>query len=128
MRIGTKLAGVFAAMLLGTLSVLAADLSGKWTTAFDTQIGQQKYTFTFTPDGDKLTGKAHWERMGTQGDVVLQDCKLVGDRLTFVETLDFDGMAIRIDYTGTLKGDEIAFSRKVGDLATEEFVAKRAAQ
>jgi len=27
---------------------------------------------------------------------------------------------------GTVKGDEIAFTRKVGEFATEQFVAKRA--
>ena len=31
----------------------------------------------------------------------------------------------RLEYKGKIAGDEIKFSRKVGDLATEEFVAKR---
>jgi hypothetical protein len=31
----------------------------------------------------------------------------------------------RIEYTGQLAGDEIKLTRKVGDFATEELVAKR---
>ena len=32
---------------------------------------------------------------------------------------------IRIEYKGKINGDEISFTRKVGDFATEQFVAKR---
>jgi len=39
--------------------------------------------------------------------------------------LDFQGNAIPIRYSGKVSGDEIKFTRKVGDFATEEFVAKR---
>ena len=39
--------------------------------------------------------------------------------------LDFQGNQVSITYTGKVAGDEIKFTRKVGDFATEEFVAKR---
>ena len=45
--------------------------------------------------------------------------------MSFVETLDFQGNTVPISYTGKMAGDEIQFTRKVGDFATEEFVAKR---
>jgi hypothetical protein len=32
---------------------------------------------------------------------------------------------VRITYTGKVAADEIKFTRKVGDFATEEFTAKR---
>jgi hypothetical protein len=35
-------------------------------------------------------------------------------------------MDIRVDYAGQIAGDEIKFTRKIGDFATEELVAKRA--
>ena len=44
---------------------------------------------------------------------------------TFVENISFDGNAIRIEYKGKVAGDEIKFTRQVGEFATEEFVAKR---
>ena len=37
----------------------------------------------------------------------------------------FDDDEIRIDYKGKVDGDQIKFSRKVGDFATEELIAKR---
>jgi hypothetical protein len=40
--------------------------------------------------------------------------------------LDFQGNSVRIEYTGTVKGDEIAFTRNVGGFASEQFVARRA--
>ena len=36
------------------------------------------------------------------------------------------GTPVRVEYKGTLKGDEIAFTRKVGDLGMQQFVAHRA--
>jgi hypothetical protein len=37
----------------------------------------------------------------------------------------FQGQEVRVDYTGKLEGDEIKFTRNVGDVATEQMVAKR---
>jgi len=107
------------------LSALAADVSGKWSAEFNTQVGVQKYTFSFTAAAGKLTGSADFERMGEKGTAELKEGKLDGDKLSFVELLDFGGNQVRIEYTGQLSGDEIKFTRKVGDFATEEFVAKR---
>src|SRR6266699_2017974 len=41
-----------------------ADVTGKWKSAFDTQIGNLKYIYEFKADGEKLTGKALREREG----------------------------------------------------------------
>jgi len=47
-------------------------------------------------------------------------------RLRRVEMLKFEGMEIRIDYAGKIaSADEIRFTRRVGDFATEELVARR---
>ena len=45
-----------------TLLVRGADIDGKWKSEFESQIGQQKYTFELKSDGEKLTGKASSER------------------------------------------------------------------
>jgi hypothetical protein len=87
------------ALLLAALPALAADVTGKWTASFDTQIGKQTYTFDLKADGEKLTGKAAFERMGETGEADLLE--------------------------GTVRGDEIAFTRKVGEFATEQCVATR---
>jgi hypothetical protein len=104
----------------------AADVTGTWTAEFETQIGVQKYVYTFKVDGEKLTGTADAERMGEkQAQVPLTDGVVKGDQIAFSEALSFDGNQVAITYTGVVAGDEIKFTRKVGDFATETFVAKR---
>jgi enterochelin esterase-like enzyme len=103
----------------------AADVTGTWKAQFDTQIGVQKYTFTFQQQGDKVTGKAAAEIEGEKHEVELRDCKREGDTITFVEMFPFQGDEIRISYKGTIAGDEIKFTRNVADFADEDLVAKR---
>ena len=109
---------VFAAVA----TAWAADATGTWTAAIDTQIGVQNYTYTFKVDGKKLTGTAKSQYADTQ----IADGVVDGDNITFVENMTFQDMPLRIVYKGTLKGDEIQFSRNVADIANEPFVAKRA--
>ena len=125
MSFRSRCAAAAAGALLCALPALAADVTGKWTAEFDTQVGQQKYVFDLKADGGKVTGKASFERMGQKGEAELKDGKLSGDDISFVEMIDFQGNAIAITYTGNVAGDEIKFTRTVGDFAKEDFVAKR---
>jgi hypothetical protein len=100
----------------------AADPTGTWKATFDTQIGEQHYTYELKADGEKLTGKATNDRGATE----IAEGTVKGDDIFFVENLNFQDQKLRIEYTGKVSGDEIKFTRKVGDFATEEFVAKRA--
>jgi enterochelin esterase-like enzyme len=113
-----------AASLL-SLTAGAAEISGKWRAEFDTQIGLQKYVFTFQSDGPKLSGKVVGEIGDQKHEVEIHDGKVEGESVTFSEAFKFQENEIRIDYTGKLSGNEIKFTRKVGDFATEELVAKR---
>jgi hypothetical protein len=104
----------------------AADISGKWQSEFDSQIGIQKYVFIFKVDGEKLTGTADGDRSGDKSSVALTQGKVTKDGIFFVELLNFQGQDLVIEYTGKQTGDnEIKLTRKVGDFATEEIVAKR---
>jgi hypothetical protein len=117
--------GLPLAMLLALVLAAAAfgaDIAGKWTAAIDTQIGVQNYTYDFKVDGAKLTGRAKSQF----GDVELTEGAVTGDQVSFVENVSFEGQQLRITYKGKVSGDEIKFTRQVGDFATEEFVAKRA--
>ena len=89
---------------------------------FDTQIGEQKYTYDLKVTGDLVTGTAK----NADGESEIKEGKLKGDTVTFVENMKVQGMDIRVEYTGTISGDEIKFTRKVADFATETLVAKRA--
>jgi hypothetical protein len=103
------------------------DVSGTWHADIDTQIGMQKYQFTFHVANGKLTGKANAEVNDQKREADLQEGKVDGDTVTFVEMLKFQDNDLRIEYTGKIHGDEISFKRKVGDFANEDFVAKRVA-
>ena len=72
-----------------------------------------------------MTGKANVEVGDQKREVELKEGKIEGDTLTFVETFKFQDNEIRIEYQGKLGDNDIKFTRKVGDFATEEFVAKR---
>lgn len=104
----------------------AGDITGVWQSEFDSQIGTQKYVFTFKVDGEKLTGTAAGDRSGDKSSVAIEQGRVNKDGVYFVERLNYQGQDLVIEYTGKVTGDnEIKFTRKVGDFATEEIVAKR---
>ena len=120
-----KILALAAYALAGLSLAHASPLVGKWTAEFDTQIGIQKYVYEFKVEGDRMTGKATFERTNGKGEAVLKGIKLSGDEVTFVEPLSFEGNEISITYTGKLTGDEMKLTRQVGDFATEQIVVKR---
>lgn len=110
---------------LAGAAVRAADISGQWRAEFDTQIGPQKYLFTFQVKEAQVIGQAAAEVEDRKREVEFKDVKLAGDTLTFVEDYKFQDNEVRISYTGKVANSEIKFTRQVGDFATEEFVARR---
>ncbi len=120
--------GVILAILIlaGLVCVYAADITGKWTTEFDSQVGLQKYVFEFKMEGTKLTGTAISDIGGNVAKTPITEGVVNGDDVTFVENLNYSGMELKITYKGKIAGDEIKFSRDVGGQGGETFVAKRA--
>ena len=115
------LLAALAAFLL--IPAYGADVSGKWTSEFDSQIGHQKYTFEFQVKGNTLIGKAvNAER----GETQITEGKVNGDEISFVENIKVEGMELRVEYKGKVSGDEIKLNRKVADFANYDIVAKRA--
>jgi len=106
---------------------LTAGITGIWKSDFESQIGHQYYTFTFQQDGARLAGKANSQIEERKREAELKDGKVEGDAVSFVELLDFEGNEIRITYTGKLSadGNEIKFTREVGEFVKEEIVARR---
>ena len=109
------------AVLAMVATAFGADAAGKWTASFDTQIGVQNYTYTFKVDGNKLTGTAKSQF----GETAISEGTVTGDDIAFVESLDFQGQPLRIEYKGKIAGDEIKFTRTILDMFMEELVAKR---
>ncbi len=112
-------------LAVASLSALAADVTGTWKAEFDTQRGLQKYTFTLKQDGTNVTGKASVEMTDQKRDAEFKEGKVDGDTVTFVEPLKIQDNEINITYTGKISGNEIKFTRKVGDFGSSEATAKR---
>ena len=118
----TRFLAVAALALVLLAPAFAADITGKWTASFDTQVGVQKYTYDFKVEAGKNTGTAK----SNFGDAKISEGTIQGDEVAFVENLDFQGQTLRIEYKGKVAGDEMKLTRNVGDVATEELTAKRA--
>ena len=98
-----------------------ADISGTWTTSFDSQVGTQTYTYEIKVEGGTLTGHAK-SNLGEGGLTGTVD----GDKVTFVENLNYQGKVLAITYTGQIvSADEIKFKRDVAGQGGEEFTARR---
>jgi hypothetical protein len=98
-----------------------ANISGTWTTSFDSQVGKQTYTYTIKVDGGTLTGHAK-SNLG-EGDI---KGTVSGNAVTFVENLNYQDMQLAITYTGQIvSADQIKFKRDVGGQGGEEFTATR---
>jgi len=114
-------AGVALAPSVAIAAEPTADIGGTWTTTFDSQVGEQTYTYDIKVEGGTLTGHAK-SNLG-EGDI---KGTVDGDKVTFVENLDYQGQALAITYTGQIvSGDEIKFKRDVGGQGGEEFTARR---
>jgi hypothetical protein len=100
----------------------AADISGKWTASFDTQVGKQSYAYEFKVQGAALTGTAKGNLIT---DSVLSEGKVDGNKISFVEKGSYMGMPLSFNYSGEIVGDELHFKRELMGFPAEEFVAKR---
>ena len=90
---------------------LAADITGNWSGTLQMGDNPLALTFTFQQDGEKLTGTVSTP----QGEPLpLNEGKVVGDKVTFFVTTEMDGNPTKFVSEGTIKGDEIALTIKVG--------------
>ena len=60
-------------------SLLAADVTGKWTVEFDSPIGRMNYTYDLKSEGDKVTGLAVRQLDGQTDEIELIEGKINGD-------------------------------------------------
>jgi opacity protein-like surface antigen len=123
MKFKTIVIAGFALML--SLAAFAADVTGKWTADVPGRNGQTRtQTITLKADGDKLTGTVS----GPQGaETPITDGKITGDNISFTVKREFNGNEMKINYTGTVSGNEIKMkTQREGADRTQEFTAKRA--
>lgn len=101
------LTAVVVYVVLSAASAFAADVDGKWSGTLNTPMGDVPIGFTFKADGGTLTGTT----TGPDGaEIAIKNGKVDGDKITFMVSIDFGGMAVDINYSGVLKGGEIAMT------------------
>ena len=124
-------------VLLVLAAILALPLfaqqgaAGRWNASVDTPQGPFAFTFEFAVDvAGKLTGTMNNEFFGA---TPIKDGVVNGNSISFKLTFEGapDGGAMTINYTGTVKGDELAMTSKFqgevpgGGTAEMSFTATR---
>jgi hypothetical protein len=97
------------ALLCMLASAWAADVAGKWTAQVPGRQGTTETTFNFKVEGNKVTGTV----VSQQGEMPISDGKIEGDALTFTVVREFNGNQMKLNYKGTVAGDEIKFTREM---------------
>lgn len=107
------------------LSAQTVNASGTWKTDIETPIGLFKYTYLIQQEGEILSGKIIRVTENGKSEVPLKEGKIKGDAVSFNEAFTAQDNEITITYTGIISGDEIKFTRQVGEYATEHITIKR---
>ena len=94
---------------------------GVWNTTMNTPMGAQKGTLTLASDGGSLTGTLS----GPQGSIDLKDGTIDGDALAWKADIT-QPMAMTLEFSATVSGDEIAGNVKLGAFGNASFSGTRA--
>jgi hypothetical protein len=114
----------FALAAIFALCAWGADVAGTWKGSIETPNGTMENTFVFKVDGSKLTGTVESGPMG-QSDIA--EGKVDGDKLSFVVVRNFNGNEFRMNYKGTVSGDEIKLTIELPAMdRTFELTLKKA--
>jgi len=112
-----------ATTMLLALAASAADVSGTWKGTAQTPNGPMERTFVFKVDGKKLTGETTSDMFGKS---TLEDGAVDGNTISFSIKVNFQGNEGKVNYRGTVEGDEIKFKVEILALGqTIEYTAKR---
>ena len=93
-------------VMLGLVAapVRAADVDGKWSGSLDSPNGPVQMGFTFKADGATLNGTS---TTPDGSEVAIKSGKIDGNKISFVVSIDFGGMAFDLNYTGVVSADNI---------------------
>ena len=106
------------------IAVIAQSVDGKWSGEVQGGRGPQQVNLTLKNESGKLTGSV----AGRGGEIPIQEGTISGSALKFkTKQQGRGGNEITLNWTGTLKGDEIAMSRMAegGQGQAQEFTLKR---
>jgi hypothetical protein len=92
------------ALVLVAAPARAADVDGKWSGSLDSPMGPVQMGFNFKADGATLGGTS---TTPDGAEVAIKDGKIDGNKISFVVSIDFGGMAFDLSYTGVVSPDNI---------------------
>ena len=132
MRMPFRVFLVVAATTLALPLLAQQGAAGRWNASVESPQGPFAFTFDFAVDAaGKLTGAMNNEFFGA---TPIKDGVVNGSDISFKLTFEGapDGGAMTVNYTGTVKGDELAMTSKFegevpgGGPAEMSFTATRA--
>lgn len=94
---------------------------GTWNTTMNTPMGVQKGTMELTTDGATLSGTL----TGPQGEIKLEEGTVDGNSLTWKASIT-SPMAMTLEFTATVDGDEMSGDVKLGAFGNATFSGTRA--
>jgi len=97
-----------------------ADAAGEWTVSFTAPLGMMEFTMIVAQNGAKLTGHL----TSDIGEFPLTGT-VDGNQVTILWTLNDQGKAIEITFSGKLEGDSIQGTAKLGNIGQGPMSAER---
>ena len=113
-------------LAIGLLFVGAGQISaqtsvaGEWDASMNTPGGPRPFKLVFKVEGEKITGTAK----RPNGDVPVAGT-IKGDEVSFNYTIDYNGNAVTVSFTGKVKGDAMGGTVYFNENASDEWSAKR---
>ena len=101
----------------------AISVAGTWNLQVETGQGTGTPVFTFTQDGDKLTGSYK----GAFGEAPVTGT-LKGSEIKFSIKVNSQGEDLVVTYSGTVSGDTMKGTAKFGGLGEGAFTGKKQAK
>jgi len=98
-----------------------SNVDGVWNTVTNTPMGAQNATLTLATDGNTLTGSM----ASPQGTIDIEDGVVDGDSLSWKANITTP-MAMTLEFSATVNGDEISGNVQLGVFGTASFSGTRA--
>jgi hypothetical protein len=111
-------------LALPVAALAQGSVDGKWSGEVPGGRGPQQVTLTLKADAGKLTGSVAG---GRGGEIPIEEGTISNGMLKFKTKQMGRGGEVTLNWSGTVKGDEIAFSRMAegGQGEPQQFTLKR---
>jgi hypothetical protein len=116
-----RTASVLVFLLVSAAPVFAqSDVAGEWAVTFQTPGGPEEFTMFVAQSGTKLSGRL----TSDAGEFPLTGA-VDGNHVKIVWSFPERGKLLEITFTGTIDGDSITGTAKLGDLGQGPMSAER---